>query len=263
MSTKEGRASVTKNKDREVRTRDGGPESSTSRVAKDAVSIMPTPSVPLLASSQHTAMLRRAWSLLLVEAAELSGLTPMSADEIHALAYLADCLAPIYGIPSMDGVLLRRKSGPLFPDLQWDLDRLWAMGFLELTHLTHQTVTGVVERTGYATTAAGSSRAGALQASALLDRLFTFFVALATAVARLPALIRLDAMSQDLTYASAEAVGSLITYGDWADGNPSIATADAFGGAAPLSGMTIHPWERLAMYLALLRQRLVIERQTA
>src|SRR6185437_3861561 len=100
--------------------------------------------------------------------------------EIHALAYLADCLAPVYGIPALDGILLRREAGPLFPDLQWDLDRLWAMGFLELTGLSQRTETGLITRTGYATTASGSTRAAVLQGSPLLDRLFTFFMALTT-----------------------------------------------------------------------------------
>lgn len=215
-------------------------------------------STPILASSQHAALLRRGWSLLLMEAAERAGLTPLPADEIHALAFLADCLAPVYGIPAMDGILLRRASGPLFPDLQWDLDRLWAMGFLELTCIDQRTEAGVVRRTGYATTEGGSARATVLQSSPLLDRLFTFFVALTTAVGRLSATARLDTMSRDLTY-TAETVGRLIRYGDWVDGNPSIATADAFAHAGPVRGMTVHPWERLALYLAFLRHRLVVE----
>ena len=221
-----------------------------------SVSLVAATPAPLLASSLHAAMLRRGWSLLLVEAAERAGLTPLSADEVHSLAYLADCLAPVYGIPALDGVLLRRESGPLFPDLQWDLDRLWAMGYLELTALNQQVETGVVRRVGYAATEGGSARAEMLQASPLLDRLFTFFVALTTAVGRLPATVRLDTMSQDLTYTGGRAVGQLITYGDWVVGNPSIATTDAFADAGLVPGMTIHPWERLAMYLALLRQRL-------
>jgi hypothetical protein len=230
--------------------------------AVEEIAIVAAPSAPLLASSQHAAMLRRGWSLLLLESAELSGLTPISADEMHSLAFLADCLAPVYGIPALDGILLRRESGPLFPDLQWDLDRLWAMGYLELSRLQHRQGNAVVVRSGYGATAEGSSRAVSLRESPLFDRLFTYFIALSTAVARLPASDRLRAMGKDLTYEGDSAPGTLVAYGDWTLGNLSVATADAFADAGLLPGMRIHPWERLSMYLALLRQRMSLRPST-
>ena len=229
----------------------------------DLAGVLPTLAAPMLASARHAAMLRRAWALLLIDAAERGGLIPIASDEVHALAYLGDCLAPVYGIPALDGVLLRRAQGPLFPDLQWDIDRLWAMGLMEMVSLPERVgMADTARRVGYGVTTAGSARARELRDSPFLDRLFTFFVALATALARVPHDQRLSAVDRDLTYAGAGAVGTLVTYGDWVDGNSSIATVNAFAEAAPVAGMVVHPWERLAMYLSLLRHRIAFPAPT-
>jgi len=81
---------------------------------------------------------RRVHVLLLLDAAEQADLTPLLSEHLHRMAFLANCLSPVYDIPIMDGQILKYPRGPFYPDLQWDVDRLAFMGLAELSNIHHQ-----------------------------------------------------------------------------------------------------------------------------
>ena len=78
---------------------------------------------------------RRARLLMLLDAADYVVIAPVETSRLHALAFLADVLSPIYGLTSISGRVLKRRVGPYFPALQWELDRLVGMGLVEVSSL--------------------------------------------------------------------------------------------------------------------------------
>ena len=70
--------------------------------------------------------------LSLLEASERAGLSPLSSTQLHALAYLANVLAPVWDLVPETGVLLKLRGGPYYPALQEDVDRLVSMTLVEV-----------------------------------------------------------------------------------------------------------------------------------
>lgn len=79
----------------------------------------------------------RSWVLLLVDASARNGITPISKLRLHRLAYLTNCLSPLYRIRANDERIVKFKRGPFYPVLQWHLDRLVGQGLLRVTHIQH------------------------------------------------------------------------------------------------------------------------------
>ncbi len=78
--------------------------------------------------------------LLLLDALERVGITPVSARKLHAFAYLADVLSPVWGLPAFDGKILKIEGGPHYADLQRELDGLVILGLVTILGLQYQKV---------------------------------------------------------------------------------------------------------------------------
>lgn len=76
--------------------------------------------------------------LSLLDAADSAGLVPVPIVRLHAFAYLANVLAPVWDIRAMDGKILKRRGGPFYPALQRDLDHLVAAGMVRLSSLGYE-----------------------------------------------------------------------------------------------------------------------------
>jgi hypothetical protein len=86
--------------------------------------------------NQRTGILAaRMWLLTLLDASERIGITPLSAQRLHRLVYLANAMAPVYDLLTPDGYLLKYKRGPFFPEVQWDIDRVCAQGLANAYNL--------------------------------------------------------------------------------------------------------------------------------
>jgi hypothetical protein len=70
----------------------------------------------------------RMWLLSLLDAAERTGIAPLSVERLHRLVYLANAMSPVYDLLTPDGYVLKYKRGPFFPEVQWDIDRLAVQG---------------------------------------------------------------------------------------------------------------------------------------
>lgn len=75
----------------------------------------------------------RMWILLLLDAAERSGIAPLSVERLHRLVYLANTLAPVYELLVPDGYILKYRRGPFFPAVHRDIGRLVAQGLVRAT----------------------------------------------------------------------------------------------------------------------------------
>lgn len=54
---------------------------------------------------------RRARLLLLLDAAERAGITPLASARLHAFAYLADVLSPVWDLVAFDGKIYKSEGG--------------------------------------------------------------------------------------------------------------------------------------------------------
>jgi hypothetical protein len=82
------------------------------------------------------ATFRQLRLLALLDGAERIGATPLALRPLHVIAYFADALAPVWGLPIIDGQILKSTS-PYFPALQADLDRLVGAGLVSVTEVAY------------------------------------------------------------------------------------------------------------------------------
>src|SRR4051812_29754444 len=72
---------------------------------------------------------------MLLDAADYVVISPLSTSRLHAFAFLSDVLSPIYHLSGITGRIMKRRIGPYFPDLQWELDRLVGLGLVDVSEL--------------------------------------------------------------------------------------------------------------------------------
>lgn len=86
-------------------------------------------------SGSGLAIRRRIRLLMLLDAADYAVISPISTSRLHALAFLGDVLSPIYQLTAISGSILKRRVGPYFPELQWEIDRLVGSGLVDVLEL--------------------------------------------------------------------------------------------------------------------------------
>jgi hypothetical protein len=190
--------------------------------------------------------------LLVLDGCERAALTPMQSDRLHRFAYFANCMAPVYDLPAADGKILKYRRGPFYPDLQWDVDRLWVMGLVERrsVRLVEDTF-GWWFSAEYALTRRGVEAVAVVLESPRQQRMYAFVAELAAAYSALGEAARDDAAFVDATYGDPQAkFDSLIDFGEWESTearNRSVATAEAFDAHAPYA-VRLGRRDRLHLY---------------
>lgn len=202
-----------------------------------------------------TARMVRILSLL--DALAAAGLTPSSNRALHELAYLANVLAPVFDLTSLDAVLLKRKSGPYYPELQQTIDSLVGRGLVEALEPRYEMdeieqryrmIVSYRLRRSAVTPALDRYRVLYESEAHFLDELSAAYSALTDEEQGYAAL-------RDARYADASVdVDNVIDFGQWVDmkENFSRNAAMAF---APDENLL--PAERLYMYLDYLQQKVV------
>lgn len=178
---------------------------------------------------------RRAWLLMLLDGAERAGVVPIESMRLHRLAFLANCLSPVYDLPAADGKILKYRRGPFYPELQWDIDRLVVQGFLSMLDLQH-----VMDEFGPWFTANYSLAARGVEAVHVMEqtpngaRVHAYLQEVGAAFSSLREESRQDAALEDATYSNPFVhEGSLIDFGEWQRRNYSEAAAHAFAAVVP------------------------------
>ena len=204
--------------------------------------------------------------LLLLDAAEQVGIAPMPSARLHAFAYLADVLSPIWKLIPFDGKVYKSDGGPHYPDLQEELDVLVVLGLVQARNLVYE------QRAGGARIAASyglnfasdhlEAILGALGARLeetaidLKDRnLHAYLVELAGALATLPDDEIESATGVDVTYRARGELHNVIDFAEWVDdeweANPSWQAAERFQKFLPAESNMLSG-EKLYLYAAYL-----------
>lgn len=87
--------------------------------------------------SMHERLKQWCRILLLLEALERAGLTPVPSRKLHGFAYLADVLSPVWGLKPFDGKVMKIHDGPHYAQLQRELDQLVIMGLVDARDLRY------------------------------------------------------------------------------------------------------------------------------
>jgi hypothetical protein len=198
--------------------------------------------------------------LQLLIASERAALAPIALDKLHAFAYLADILSPVWHLRPFEDRIGRTGKPPYYPDLQRQLDLLVAMGLVEPSELDYVRDAGDLTEIRF--TASYSLRTQSARLAALtnafeddeeLSREQVYLNALAEALASLPDEDIAIAASKDLAYQR-----SLFDTEDYLDLDrlskslTSIAV-DSFDRVFP--GVKLTPSRRLYMYANYLGKR--------
>lgn len=205
------------------------------------------------------ALRRRIRLVVLLDAAERAGLTPLPVLRLHTLTYLSNVLAPVWDMPVLEGKVLKRRGGPFYPTLQNDLDRLVGIGMVKISGLGHTR---------------DEDQRWRLEGSYILNpdladrvqsyiheieseqRLLSFFQELAFALSCLSD-VELDrAMLEDATYADPVIdVGNVVDFAEWQQRNYSANAANYFQTLFP-HGTRATPGEKLHLYVRHIHARI-------
>jgi hypothetical protein len=92
----------------------------------------------MIAAAETIGEVRRYIRVIgIMMAAESYGLTPLPARDLHSIGFLADALAPVWGVSVLDADILKRREGPTSPVIQRDVDRLVGLGLLIPSAVRH------------------------------------------------------------------------------------------------------------------------------
>jgi hypothetical protein len=207
-------------------------------------------------SATHRNLSDRLRMLLLLDACEAADMVPVPVLRLHALAFLANVLAPIWSVESYDGKILKRRGGPFYPELQKQLDRLVGLGLVVVSGVKHIKDEGGWRLEGaFALNPDRAERVIASAKSFASERdAIEFLRRLAFAVARLrdplENLVVFDATWSD----QRTGVGDVIDFSEWKAANYSAFAAQMFGQLQP-QGPRLRRGDELPLYLRFLQRK--------
>ena len=189
----------------------------------------------------------RLWVLLALDACDRAGIAPIPKDRFHRIIFLSNCLAQVFGANPPATRILKYKRGPFYPDIQWEIDRLVTMQWLDLDGLLlEQDQYGPWLEADYQISRRGIEIAEVLKRTPLGAATTAYIDELVFAFARLD-LRRLDDIPlNDLNWEPA-GEGALITFED-AEANLAIRKTAEFQRLAP-EVLTNRFREQVQLYL--------------
>ncbi len=187
--------------------------------------------------------------LVLLDALARAGVVPTEACALHELAYLANVLSPVFDLAPFDAKLLKRPSGPYYPELQQAVDRLVGRGLVEARDVEYRLVE---EEKRYRVMASYHLSRPRVQAA--LDRHAQVFAEEAVFLHELASAYSVlsdeqlgRAALEDARYADTSVdVDNVIDFGEYASPAKNFSRNAALAFAA---GRRLEPAERLYLYL--------------
>lgn len=205
------------------------------------------------------ALRRKIRLVVLLDSAERAGLIQLSIVQLHTFAYLANVLSPVWGLPALEGKLLKRRGSPFYPVLQHDLDRLVGTGVAIISNVSY-----VPDEDGR-WRLEGSYQLNRLIADRIIAsitefeserRVQNFIQELGYALSALDDEEIEQATTQDATYADPLVdVGNVVDFGEWRTVNSSANAARYFEHLIPGGGRATNG-EMLHLYVRHLHRRL-------
>lgn len=206
----------------------------------------------------RTSSLSTIRALMILDATYQAGLSPISAENLHLIAYFSNVLAPIWDVKPLDGKLLRMKSGPYYPLFQRELDQLVGRGVLRITdlHYVEDTEEKKWKLFGNYELLMGRAAAAIACINAWEDEreVRTFIQELAYAVAAFEDSELSFADESDATYSNPLIdYGNVIDFAEWAEANATVKAANLFQQYMPQDSK-MASGEKLHFYLSHLQK---------
>lgn len=213
------------------------------------------PAHEVVARSPASVLGHRTWLLTLLDGVEHAGATPIDNSRLHRLAFLANCLSPVYDLPVPDGKIMKYNRGPFYPNLQWDIDRLVGCGFIALSDLRHfKDEFGPWFSCQYSLSRRGIAAIQEIIEAPQACRIHSYLREVAAAYASLPEESRSRVALEDATYGDpAVDTWSIIDFAEWDDKNYSERVAQAFDRFV-VPGVTVSARDRLHLYFKYLNR---------
>ncbi len=176
----------------------------------------------------------RVWVLIAIDACDRAGLLPIGKTRLHRMVFLSNCLAELYQTTPPAKRVLKYKRGPFYPDVQWQVDRLSAMGLILVSNLlVAKDQHGPWMEADYSITSAGIETTDTIRATPVGKSTGLYVDELVFAFGRLGERRLDDIALSELNYAApGVAEGALITFEDH-DSNLALRKASDFERAAP------------------------------
>ena len=210
---------------------------------------------------------RRCRVLLLLDAAEQAGIAPLRSARLHAFAYLADVLSPVWKLVPFDGKIYKADGGPRYPDLQDEIDNLVVLGLVQVRDLVYEPRPEGRARISGSYGLDFESKhlesiflaLGARSVEEAIDpedrNLHAYLVELACALATLPDDEIESATSVDVTYRTRAELHNVVDFAEWVESeweaNPSWRAAERFQAFLPEESQMLSG-EKLYLYAAYL-----------
>ncbi|HEX8191575.1 MAG TPA: hypothetical protein VF552_01615 [Allosphingosinicella sp.] len=199
----------------------------------------------------------RSRLLQMLTSLERVGGTPIDNRSLHAFAFFANVLSPLWDLHPLEGSVLKESGAPYFPALQRELDYLVGQGFVTVVSLGRDS-TG--ELNASFRLARDRSRSVLEALEVLPDEVSAlgFLTELADAFVEIRPDRRDDAAVADAAYSDpAIAEGRIVDFAEWVSptkGNAAWNTAQQFQKYVP-AGTTLSRAEKLVMYMRLMKRR--------
>lgn len=199
---------------------------------------------------------RRVRLLMLLDAADYALISPIDTGRLHAFAFLADVLSPLYDFTPLSGRILKRGAGPYFPELQWELDRLIGAGLVHVSKLE-----SVVEESAAFLIAEFSLKRS--RSASILNKVYDdgeflelrdFLRELAGALSGVPLEALDETTRTDVTWETGHP-GAVVDYAEWRARNYSEASARKIGEIARENmRVELEPAAKLSLYVQYLKR---------
>lgn len=192
-------------------------------------------------------------------ALERAGATPVSNRDLHAVAYLANVLSPLWDIEALEGSVLKDRNGPRSSALEQELDLCVGQGLLIVDALRPDPENPARLDATYRL----NGRTARTVLAAITDlpdekSVESYLNELAFAFVEIQPGLRDDAAQQDAAWSNpAIATNRIIDFGEHLErtgANPAYNAAQAFQKFAP-AGVRLNRAEKLLMYVRLLKRR--------
>lgn len=207
--------------------------------------------------TSHCNLRNRAWVLGILSLSNRAGMQPISKQRLHALIFLANCLAPIYDERGIDTRVIRHTQGPFYPDAQWDVDRLVGDGLATVENVVYvPSVDHWWMQADYRITPRGEALYVSCSELPDIRRSYEFLVELINAFASMERDSMDSAALEDVIYRTPGQVNWAALVFDDVSENGSVQTAEAFSELMGESFL-LSAKERLNLYLGYLGQRAV------
>ncbi|MDF3212485.1 hypothetical protein EN962_22845 [Mesorhizobium sp. M7A.F.Ca.CA.001.09.2.1] len=193
----------------------------------------------------------------MLAALERVGGTPIDTRSLHAFAFFANVLSPLWDLHPLEGSVLKDSGAPYFPTLQRELDSLVGGGFVTVVTLARGDAEGLLAtfRLDHGRATPILEALGTLPDEARTD---DFLTELADAFVEIRPDRRDDAAVADAAYSDpAVAEGRIVDFAEWVSptrGNATWNTAQQFQRYVPI-GVTLNRAEKLVMYMRLMKRR--------